>query len=284
MKLFKQFIFSTLVVLSAVSCNLGPTVGTKAQFGSEDFLVEVALGRIPGHSLVTFFGHNPNVTTGAEQTIWPCGNGADPFIATASTMTLSSGDSTDNQAGVGLTSVLIQGLDTSWVEASEFLSMHATDGQLGTTTVNTYIRINAVIAWTTGSSGKNAGIVYIGTGALTAGVPANVHSCIAIGANFTETGIYSIPVGKTGFNIQAQYGGESNKNIVLNAYQRNFGLPFWRIAAFNLSNQNVTLLPLIPPASIPAKSDIHLRGTINTGTGDLKSAATLMLVEDDFLP
>lgn len=247
-------------------------------FAGGNFLIEVAKGNVDGNSLVTFSGHNSAVGTTEEQ-VWPCG-GSHSFIAAASVMTLSSGDTTDNQAGVGLRSVFISGLDTNYDPISEVLSAHATDGQLGVNTVNSYFRINQVVGISAGSSGKNAGISYLGTGTITAGVPANIFSCMDVGTNFSENGFYTVANGKTAYTVQAHYAGEAAKILVMRAYQRALGGLFLNVASFNLSNQNAPLLPLTPPDAILAKTDIELRGIINTGTGNLKTIATLLLVDD----
>jgi hypothetical protein len=52
---------------------------------------------------------------------------------------------------------------------------------------------------TVGSGGSNAGIIYVGTGTVTAGVPAVVYNAVAIGENNSLTGAWVCPTGYTGY-------------------------------------------------------------------------------------
>jgi hypothetical protein len=47
-----------------------------------------------------------------------------------------------------------------------------------------------------GSGGKNAGILYVGSGTVTAGVPAIIYNTIEIGKNLSQQLIYTVPIDK----------------------------------------------------------------------------------------
>jgi hypothetical protein len=52
---------------------------------------------------------------------------------------------------------------------------------------------------TAGTGGVNAGQIYVGTGTVTAGVPANVYGHVAVGDNQSLTGHFTVPAGYTGY-------------------------------------------------------------------------------------
>ena len=179
----------------------------------ENFPLAVSSGALsPSYKEVYKFGSNATVGNTLE-TIWEEG-GLYAYPASASTMTVSSSDTNDTSAGTGARTVLISGLDASYNEASETIIL---DGQTAVTTVNTYIRMNRAIVLTAGSGAGNAGVIYVGTGTVTAGVPANKFTTIAIGANQTLQAFWTVPAGYTAYNYQTNIstGNSSNTPAVL---------------------------------------------------------------------
>ena len=106
---------------------------------------------------------------------------------------LANSTNNDTLGGTGATRVRIIGTDINYNEVREFVDMN---GQTGVTTVNQYYRINAMQVVGVGSLEVNDGDIYIGTGAITAGVPDTIINHGAAGSNKLTTGIYSVPVGK----------------------------------------------------------------------------------------
>lgn len=243
---------------------------------AREFLMEVSKGNIPNHSLVTYFGHNASVGT-TEETIWQNSN-LYIWRTSATTMTVSSSSANDTSAGTGLRTVLISGLDANYDILQEIVTLN---GQTGVTTAGSYIRVNQMVGLTAGSGGKNAGQVYIGTGAITAGKPASVVNMISLGTNLSQSGFFTIPAGYTAHAVQANYAGLSGKVLTLFAYQRAFGGLFLQTASFNLQDANITLLPLVPPSKFTEKMDVEFRGIIDNQTGDIKIAITILLVNEN---
>ena len=136
---------------------------------TEPFELQVAQGQIAYHKHVYKFGQNVTVGDSVE-TIWAQG-GLYSYPPSATTMTVSSSDTNDTSAGTGARTVLISGLDGDYNEISETITLN---GQTPVTTTNSFIRVNRAIVLTAGSGGANAGIIYVGTGTVTTGVPANI--------------------------------------------------------------------------------------------------------------
>jgi hypothetical protein len=168
---------------------------SQTQFGkNEDFALQVARGQIPGHSAISVFGYNPDVDT-AEESIWPDG-GTVPHPTVASVLKISSSSTDDTSAGTGARTVTIVGLDGSYNQVSESITLN---GQTAVNTTNSYLYVNGFYVASTGSSGANAGNINAGTGVVTAGVPAVLYDIIATGYNNRTTAHYCVPAGYTGY-------------------------------------------------------------------------------------
>ena len=154
----------------------------------------VAQGAVPGAKTVTVFGLNSDVDT-TEVSVWPL-----PSIiavpAAALQMKVSSTSANDTAAGTGARTVILNGLDSSYAEITETVTLN---GTTAVTTTNSFLRINSAYVATAGSTASAAGDIYIGTGVVTAGVPATVYNIIKYNYNTTITGKYTVPAGYTAY-------------------------------------------------------------------------------------
>ena len=142
----------------------------------EPFDLQVARGQIYGHSTVSIFGYQPSVGT-SSIAVWENAS-AYTFPASASTMVVASGSATDNGA-----TVLVVGLDANWNQISETVTI-ATGG---TTTVNSYLRINNLFL-TTPASGQTTNV-----GQITIKVSTTTYGQINVGIGKSQNAWYSVP-------------------------------------------------------------------------------------------
>ena len=180
---------------------------------TEPFHLQVAQGQIAYHEHIYKFGQNAVVGNSVE-TIWQQG-GLYSYPPSATTMTVSSSDTNDTSAGTGSRTVQISGLDGSYNEVSETITMN---GQTAVTTSNSYLRVNRALILTAGSGGANAGIVYVGTGTVTSGVPANVYTTInGDGTNQSLQAFWTVPANYNAYIHQTNIstGNSSNTPAVL---------------------------------------------------------------------
>jgi len=166
---------------------------------TEPFELQVARNQITAHSVIQVFGFNPDVDT-VEETVWPIdgilGHPPSPTI-----MTVSSSSTNDAAAGTGARTILIEGINGTGGITTEIVTLN---GQTAVNTVNTYDAIERMVVLTVGSGGVNAGIIYIGTGTVTAGVPAVPYSAIGAGDNNSLVGHWTCPTGFTGYLIHGK--------------------------------------------------------------------------------
>ena len=142
----------------------------------EPFDLQVARGQIAGHSTVSIFGYQPSIGT-TSIAVWENAS-AYAFPASASTMTVASNSSTDNGA-----TVLVVGLDANWNQISETVAI-ATGG---TTTVNSYLRINNLFL-ATPASGQTTNV-----GQITIKVSTTTYGQINVGIGKSQNAWYSVP-------------------------------------------------------------------------------------------
>jgi len=142
----------------------------------EPFDLQVARGQIYGHSTVSIFGYQPSVGT-TSIAVWENAS-AYVFPASASTMTVASNSATDNGA-----TVLVVGLDANWNQIQETVTI-ATGG---TTTVNSYLRINNLLL-TAPASGQTTNV-----GQITIKVSTTTYGQINVGIGKSQNAWYSVP-------------------------------------------------------------------------------------------
>ena len=180
--------------------------------------MNIARGAIPGLTEGHKFGENPSVGT-AYETLWPLGGRyITPTVAT--TMTVSSSSTDDTSAGTGLRTVRVEGLDANYYEISETVTLN---GQTAVTLSDQYLRVNRVEGMSAGSGEINAGIIYVGSGTVTTGVPANKYNSISVGEGQSQFAFYTVPADKTAY-IDAIYGSSgAAKTTEFKMYARPFG-------------------------------------------------------------
>jgi hypothetical protein len=111
-------------------------------------------------------------------------------------MKISSSSTNDASAGTGARTVYILGINGTGGYVSETVTLN---GQTEVNTVHEYDAIERMVVVSVGSGGVNAGIVYAGTGTVTAGVPAVPYSAIGVGDNLSLVGHWTCPAGYTGY-------------------------------------------------------------------------------------
>lgn len=210
------------------------------------FGIRMGAGKIANARPVFVFGFNPDVQN-VEETVWDHG-GVYDYPASAVTMTVSSSFQNTNAV------VSVVGLGAGYVEQTELVT---TNGQTPVSTTKQYLRINAVSALT----GTIADSIYIGTGTVTAGVPANVYARIINGNNRTEMGVYTVPAGHT---LYVTRGNISHGSDSINAFitgrlmYRLHGLIFQTAAKVTLNNNFIDFI-FDNAIALPEKSDLETR-------------------------
>ena len=210
------------------------------------FQMRASMGHIANGTPVFVYGNNPDIQN-VEETVWYHG-GIYPYPASATVMTVSSNDAACTST------IMINGLDANYLPINEMVTLA---GQTPVSTTKSYLRIqNAYVL-----ANPTAQNIYIGTGTVTAGVPATVYERIFDGHNRTESGRYTVPAGRTFYVTHGtiSHGSDSlNAFITGRLYYRLYGLPFQTAATVNLNNKFIDFWFDFPLA-LPEKTDLETR-------------------------
>lgn len=205
-----------------------------------------------GYKVIHKFGHNLLVNETWE-TIWSVG-GEYSFIGDATILKISSTDADDDDGDTGARTVLVEGLDANYNEISEVVTLN---GQTAVNTTNTYKRVHRMIVQSVGSSGYNEGIIYAGTGTVTAGVPANKYAAIPAEYNQTMMAVYTIPAGKTGYLTMFYSQPDGEKEFQIRLYNRDVN-GVARVKNQLHAYQNQAAFIYHPYFKIEEKTDVYI--------------------------
>jgi len=139
------------------------------------------------------FGRIPDIDSGdAGEDVWD-GEGAYSWPSVAAAMTISSSSANDTSDGTGARTVRVMGIDDDedWEEVSVDLTL---SGQTPVAITPDLLRVFRGFVLTAGSVGTNDGDIWIGSGTVTSGVPANKYAGILSGNGQTLMAVYTIPV------------------------------------------------------------------------------------------
>jgi len=171
-----------------------------------DFYLEVAKGKVPGHTHVNKFGRNIEIDSGVTADIWDGGNTGDvSLIWVAPTVArqhvIASTNAGDTVGGAGALTVKVSGLvDWSTAEVSETVIMNTAAPPQ---TVNSYVIIHRMEVLTSGATSRNLGVI-----SATAVTDGTVTAHIHIGEGQTQMVVYGIP------STQVLYVGRLYGNLL----------------------------------------------------------------------
>lgn len=225
----------------------------------------IASGQFGEFTGLDIFAYNGAIGT-TEQTLWPhTADHAHP--ASATTMTVSSDDAADAAAGTGAREVTITGLDANYAVVIESKTLN---GTTAVTTTNAFLRINGLDITDAGSGGENAGVVYIGTGTVTAGVPADVFGLIDKTENTSHHSFWTVPAGFTAFipGYRAVSYGTAASVADIRFRIRDFGFFFRTVHRFKITRGDTNGRFFIP-LPLLERTDFQIRAAADTGNIDV---------------
>ena len=242
----------------------------------EPFGLQVARGQIQGHQGIIIFGYNPDVDT-SEESIWPDG-GTVPHPTVASVLKISSSDANDASAGTGARTVIISGLNGDYDTVTETVTLN---GQTSVNTTNSYLYVNSFYVATVGSGGANAGVIYAGTGTVTAGVPAVIYDLIAIGYNNRTTAHYCVPAGYTGYMVSGLItAGQVSGSTSVTAYLKQHGPDgILRVGAITTLNNGSVEYHFDPCYGIPEKNCVGATAIGTAANNSVSAYFNIILVK-----
>lgn len=216
------------------------------------FDFEVSKGSVPGYSVGSFAGVNPNVGKTFE-TVWDQG-GNFVFPTAGETWEVLSASAADtDSAGTGARKVVISGLDVDYIQQIEIVNL------AGTTPVTTartdWFRIRSVVVIESGSGEINAGdiTIRVSGGGL-------VRSLIIALKGTTFNGFLTVPANKIFMVQQIQVIIPKGIDIVVRNKFKVFGTNTFITGGDTALYQNVSTINFRTPVPFPEKTDFE--GTV----------------------
>jgi hypothetical protein len=249
------------------------------QFGEYGpFELQVARGQIAGHRSVTVFGFNPDVDQ-TEVSVWPL-QSLITRPSAALQMRVSSTSANDTAAGTGARTIVIEGLNANYDEVTETVTLN---GQTFVSTTASFLRINYMYVATSGSSLSAEGDIYVGTGTVTAGIPATVYDIIKFNYNDTITGSYTVPAGHTAYLSQGLFStGQASGSTQVQGRLLAFGIDgIRRTAAVTTLNNGVADYVFEYPTPFPEKTTLEATAIGSANNNSVSSMFILVLIKND---
>ena len=251
---------------------------SQSQYGKiEDFSLQIARGQIQGHTGVIVFGYNPDVDTSTES-VWPDG-GVVPHPTVAAVLSVSSSSANDTSAGTGARTVFIEGLDSGYNTISETVTLN---GQTAVSTSGSYLYVNQLYVTSAGSSGHNEGNINVGTGTVTAGVPAVLYDIIAATYNTRTTAHYCVPAGYTGYMVNGVFtAGQASGSTSITATLNQHGPDgLVRVGAVTTINNGSVQYDFSPPYVIPEKNCVGAQAYGSAANNSVSTYFNIILIKN----
>jgi len=237
--------------------------------------LRVSQGGVSDARSVTIFGYNPDVDQ-TEVTVWPL-----PSLlahqTSASVVKVSSTSANDTSAGTGARTVVLQGLDANHDEITETVTLN---GTTAVSTTQSFHCLNAAYVATAGSTNGAVGDIYIGTGTVTAGVPAVVLGIIKYDFNNFITGSYTVPAGHTGYIVQGLFSaGQASGTTSMRGRLITRGVDnIVHTAAVTTLNNGAANYVFEYPVVIPEKTTVEARAVGSANNNSVSSMFVLVLI------
>ena len=237
-------------------------------------------GLVAGLTYINKFGYSSAITSTAAEIVSTLG-GDQSYISTPSALKVSSASTADTSAGTGAQTITIEGLDSNGDIATEDITM---DGQSAVATTTSFSAVFRGYVTSAGSGETNAGIIYVGDGTGTNGVPATKYLAIPAGEAQSLTTYYKVPSGKTAFLLTGFASTEDNNadsaNVSFQARFNNLSQNVWRTQfKFDLL-QSASNVPFAGSPPFPEITELRVIAKSSANTLSVAAEYELLLVDN----
>lgn len=225
------------------------------------------------------FGANLSVGSDLE-TIWEPG-GIYEYLTTASVVSAVSNEAADTApSGNGARTIELQGLDANYNTITEIISTGGTGG--GTASTQQFLRIYRALVSTAGSTGTNEGDILVKSGSTTV-ISIGTHGSGINKEGFgqSQTSVFTIPAGKTGYLTQWSVGSSvynSGVQAFFMASEVSDGSVLRTKDVMFLNNFSIKDYKV--PLPLPAKTDVEVRAYDNATGIPVSTSYNILLVDN----
>ena len=249
---------------------MGTYSSVTRQGAFEPFDLQVARGQIDAHSTVNIYGVQASVTT----TYVPVWENASAYTYPASATTMHLASSVNTGADKTGTTVLIQGLDSTYTSISETLTLNGTTAVV---TTKSYLRINSISVASVTSSTMPTGVITLKD--LT---DTTTYAQIAAGLGRSQMSIYTVPAGYTLYLSRIDAYTSANGSSADFISYRNYSITSSGVV--NTTQQapftNTYHAQRVMPRPFTEKTDIQLQARTSANTYVVSIAAEGYLIKN----
>ena len=222
----------------------------KPQVSTMPYLYDIAEGEIATHAPFRRFGVNLDVPisweTVTNQSL------VQSYLTSAEQLKIVSTDTDDDgaPAGAGAQTLMLKGLDGNYDVISETVTLNGTTIVTTTKSFLRPLRASVVLA---GASGMNEGTITIKNNAS-----AVTLLQINAGNGQTNSAIWTVPAGNTGYIVSWNASESSTKGAIIGMWLRPFGQS-WRYFRSYVLLDGAFFHPFALPIPLQEKTDIEIR-------------------------
>ena len=250
---------------------------------SEDYLIRVAKGDVPGESLVHKFGRNDAVPNGSWTFVTILGQTAHVLSAATTVRTKIGNVADDKDAGAGAREITVQGIvATTFAEETDTL---LPDGATASEpSAKSFWRVHRAWVSSCGTyGGANTGDVVIENGAGGTDILT-----IAAGEGQSQDAVFTVPADTTGYLLSVHATVDSNKTTNIRCFTRDdidnttAPVPSKRLKLFwdGVESPGFVYDPSSPEFAISEKSDIWFEAYGDGAVSQVSIDFELLLVDD----
>lgn len=246
--------------------------GDQAWYGQGPFNLAAARGLVQHSQSDHKFGTNAAVGTSRE-TIWT--ESGMYVYSTADVLTVTSTSTADSDTEVGARTIELIGLDTDYNQLTTTINMkgQSTAGA----TLSIFERFLRGIVRGVGSSGENIGTIRIGTGAVVAGVPANVWGRIEPGLGQTQMAMVTVPDGFKAY-VWSVYLHVAAQRFVSAFLMARPPDEAWQVKWETDQLGGAHMHPFNFPLEFAEKTDLQMQGQASTANTEVSAGFDYLLV------
>ena len=241
-----------------------------------NFNYETALNLRQGRTTWNKWGYNTDIDNGVTETIASFG-GTFTRLTTASTLSVVSTDANDINGGTGTNSIIIYGIDSNREAVIEVVTMN---GVTPVTTSNSYLGVNRLAIYLSGSGGVNAGTINV-----TATTGGSTQGQIPLGEGSSQQAIFFTQTGHTALmdwlylNVVKISGGGGSPQVTLKMWVHSF-VSGSRYEVFreiiDTTVDNTVQLTPSQPFVVGEKSVVYLEATTDTNNTGVSARFSLI--------
>lgn len=246
-----------------------------------DFETAGRLGDVNGITPITLIGHSDAVGTNLRFLHHETNTAAldvDGLYDTPATVKVSSSSALDVlTSGSGAWTVAITGVDSAGAEATESVNL---TGQTAVTTTTVWKCIHGIQVTAAGTGLANAGVIWVGSGTVSSGVPATKYCSCEIGTNASKLLLYCVPTGKRLVLHQILcFSGDTTKLLNFQFLQKSAATGLWYEAFDVHTKAGVIDFAVESYPALAAGDIVAVKADVDTGTAIITIAVSGDLVD-----